>query len=161
MGIILYNNLQCPDILIQCSVLYTIIDNVLGFEPIDWSERMWSVRHIKGNMHGDWKLDLVGGEPAIAAPACHPLADYAGLYAEPGHGAIEIEVSGDTLYMTWRGVTQEMIHHTYDVFRIPEVKMDTLLVNSPVYFRTGADGSVCGFGFKMYDEVGPIEFERI
>ena len=24
-----------------------------------------------------------------------------------------------------------------------------------------ADGSVCGFGFKMYDEVGPIEFERI
>jgi len=160
IGIILYNNLQCPDILIQCSVLYTIIDKLLGFEPVDWSERMWSVRDIKGNMHGDWKLDLVGDAEETTAPS-HDLADYVGAYFEPGHGTLEIDLSEGKLYMTWRGVTQEMLHLNYDVFRIPEVKMDTLLVNAPIYFHTDAAGDICGFGFKMYDEVGPIEFRRI
>ena len=160
IGIILYNNLQCPDILIQCSVLYTIIDNLLGFEPVDWSERMWSVRDIKGNMHGDWKLDLVGGAEAGHAP-CHPLEDYVGTYGEPGHGVLDIELSEGKLYMTWRGFTQEILPLNYDVFRIPEVKMDTLLVNAPIYFHTDVNGQICGFGFKIYDEVDPIEFVRI
>ena len=160
IGIILYNNLQCPDILIQCSVLYTIIDNLLGFEPVDWSERMWSVRDIKGNMHGDWKLDLVGDAEAGHAP-CHPLEDYVGTYGEPGHGVLDIELSEGKLYMTWRGFTQELLPLNYDVFRIPEVKMDTLLVNAPIYFHTDVNGQICGFGFKLYDEVGPIEFVRI
>ena len=160
IGIILYNNLQCPDILIQCSVLYTIIDNLLGFEPVDWSERMWSVRDIKGNMHGDWKLDLVGDAEAGHAP-CHPLEDYVGTYGEPGHGVLDIELSEGKLYMTWRGFTQEILPLNYDVFRIPEVKMDTLLVNAPIYFHTDVNGQICGFGFKIYDEVDPIEFVRI
>ena len=160
IGIILYNNLQCPDILIQCSVLYTIIDNLLGFEPVDWSERMWSVRNIKGNMHGDWKLDLVGDAEAGHAP-CHPLEDYVGTYGEPGHGVLDIELSEGKLYMTWRGFTQELLPLNYDVFRIPEVKMDTLLVNAPIYFHTDVNGQICGFGFKIYDEVDPIEFVRI
>ena len=160
IGIILYNNLQCPDILIQCSVLYTIIDNLLGFEPVDWSERMWSVRDIKGNMHGDWKLDLVGDAEAGHAP-CHPLEDYVGTYGEPGHGVLDIELSEGKLYMTWRGFTQEILPLNYDVFRIPEVKMDTLLVNAPIYFHTDVNGQICGLGFKIYDEVDPIEFERI
>jgi len=160
IGIILYNNLQCPDILIQCSVLYTIIDKLLGFEPVDWSERMWSVRDIKGNMHGDWKLDLVGDAEAGHAP-CHPLEDYVGTYGEPGHGVLDIELSEGKLYMTWRGFTQEILPLNYDVFRIPEVKMDTLLVNAPIYFHTDVNGQICGFGFKLYDEVGPIEFVRI
>ncbi|MBO4881725.1 MAG: serine hydrolase [Firmicutes bacterium] len=161
MGIILYNNLQCPDILIQCSVLYTIIDKVLGFEPVDWSERMWSVKDIKGNMHGDWKLDLLGDEFVAGTTPSHDLADYVGTYAEPGHGQLEIDLAGDKLLMTWRGVTQEILHHHYDVFHIPEVKMDTLLVNAPIYFHTDVKGDICGFGFKLYDEVGPIEFVRI
>ena len=160
IGIILYNNLQCPDNLIQCSVLYTIIDNLLGFEPVDWSERMWSVRDIKGNMHGDWKLDLVGDAEAGHAP-CHPLEDYVGTYGEPGHGVLDIELSEGKLYMTWRGFTQEILPLNYDVFRIPEVKMDTLLVNAPIYFHTDVNGQICGFGFKIYDEVDPIEFVRI
>ena len=160
IGIILYNNLQCPDILIQCSVLYTIIDNLLGFEPVDWSERMWSVRDIKGNMHGDWKLDLVGDAEAGHAP-CHPLEDYVATYGEPGHGVLDIELSEGKLYMTWRGFTQEILPLNYDVFRIPEVKMDTLLVNAPIYFHTDVNGQICGFGFKIYDEVDPIEFVRI
>ena len=161
MGIILYNNLQCPDILIQCSVLYTIIDNVLGFEPVDWSERMWSVKDIKGNMHGDWKLDLLGDEFVAGTQPSHELADYVGAYAEPGHGTLEIDLAGDKLLMTWRGVTQEILHHHYDVFHIPEVKMDTLLVNAPIYFHTDVKGEICGFGFKLYDEVDPIEFKRV
>ena len=160
IGIILYNNLQCPDILIQCSVLYTIIDNLLGFEPVDWSERMWSVRDIKGNMHGDWKLDLVGDAEAGHAP-CHPLEDYVGTYGEPGHGVLDIELSEGKLYMTWRGFTQELLPLNYDVFRIPEVKMDTLLVNAPIYFHTDVNGQICGFGFRIYGEVDPIEFVRI
>ena len=160
IGIILYNNLQCPDILIQCSVLYTIIDKLLGFDPVDWSERMWSVRDIKGNMHGDWKLDLVGDAEAGHAP-CHPLEDYVGTYGEPGHGVLDIELSEGKLYMTWRGFTQELLPLNYDVFRIPEVKMDTLLVNAPLYFHTDVNGQICGFGFKIYDEVDPIEFVRI
>ena len=160
IGIILYNNLQCPDILIQCSVLYTIIDNLLGFEPVDWSERMWSVRDIKGNMHGDWKLDLVGDAEAGHAP-CHPLEDYVGTYGEPGHGVLDIELSEGKLYMTWRGFTQELLPLNYDVFRIPEVKMDTLLVNAPIYFHADVNGQICGFGFRIYGEVDPIEFVRI
>jgi len=127
---------------------------------VDWSERMWSVRDIKGNMHGDWKLDLVGDAEAGHAP-CHPLEDYVGTYGEPGHGVLDIELSEGKLYMTWRGFTQEILPLNYDVFRIPEVKMDTLLVNAPIYFHTDVNGQICGFGFKLYDEVGPIEFVRI
>ena len=64
--------------------------------------------------------------------------------------------------MLYRGVEQEMEHYHYDVFKVPHIKMDTLVTTAPLYFRTNAeDGSIEGFEFRLYSQVGPILFTRV
>ena len=165
MGMVVFNNLHEPDVLIQCSVMYTIIDNVLGLEQSpagSWADRFYAQRNNYGNMLGDWHCDLMGDHQVKGTSLSHDLDSYTGSYFEPGHGTIKIVRDGDRLKMLYRGVEQEMEHYHYDVFKVPHIKMDTLVTTAPLYFRTNAeDGSIEGFEFRLYSQVGPILFTRV
>ena len=162
LGIVVFNNIQKPDVLIQLSVVYSIIDHVLGLSEIDWSSRMWEQRENYGHMLEDWRIDMAGDSCVKDTRISHDLDAYTGKYYEPGHGIIEIIREGDSLKCLYRGVKQDMIHMHYDVFKVPDVKQDTLLYTCPINFLTNAqDGSIDRFEFKLYTQIGPLVFERI
>ena len=163
LGIVVFNNIHKPDVLVECSCIYTIIDNVLGLPREDWSSRFWAERNTYGHMLEDWQCDLMGdGAPVPGTNLSHGLDAYTGKYFEPGHGTIEIFREGDALRMKYRGVVQEMEHYHYDVFRVPHVKQDTLIYTCPLTFHTSyEDGSIDGFEFKLYSQVGPLWFRRV
>lgn len=160
-GIVLFNNLHAPDVLIQCSVMDTIIDNLLGLTPGNWAERYYAQRNNYGYMLGDWRCDLMGVDQVKGTSLSHDLKSYVGEYYEPGHGTIKIFQKDDGLGMIYRGVEQPMKHYHYDVFKVSCIKMDTLVVTAPLSFRTNSrDGSIDGFEFKLYPQVEPILFKR-
>lgn len=160
LGIVLFNNLHKPCILPQLAVLYPLLDRLLGLSFIDWSTRLYAERTNYGHMLEDWRVDLMGTQAPSAALSHTPEA-YVGTYANPGHGDIRIVREGADFFCVYRGVRQPMEHWHYDIFRVPHIKMDTLLVTAPLGFHTSlADGSVDGFEFRLYEQVGPIFFTR-
>ena len=181
LGIVVFNNIQKPDVLIEMSCVYEIIDNVLGLPKEDWSARIWAERNNYGHMLEDWRCDLMGESPRTeGTKPSHDLDAYCGKYFEPGHGYIEIfradGAEGDSagnntavgdsaagrLAMKYRGVIQEMEHYHYDVFQVNHVKQDTLIYTCPLEFFTSADdGSIDRFAFRLYSQVDPIVFRRV
>lgn len=181
LGIVVFNNIQKPDVLIEMSCVYEIIDNVLGLPKEDWSARIWAERNNYGHMLEDWRCDLMGESPRVEGTTpSHDLDAYCGKYFEPGHGYIEIfradGAEGDSagnntavgdsaagrLAMRYRGVIQEMEHYHYDVFQVNHVKQDTLIYTCPLEFFTSADdGSIDRFAFRLYSQVDPIVFRRV
>lgn len=162
LGIVVFNNIQKPDVLIQLSVIYSIIDNVLGLPKIDWAARMWDQRENYGHMLEDWRIDMAGTEAVPGTKPSHDLSAYTGEFFEPGHGTIQIIREGDELKCLYRGVKQDMIHMHYDVYKVPDVKQDTILYTCPLTFFTNAqDGSIDSLAFKLYKQVEPIIFKRV
>ena len=136
---------------------------MLGLSDSDWSSRIWAERNNYGHMLEDWQCDLMGeGGPISGTAPSHDLDSYTGTYSEAGHGQIEIFREGEELRMKYRGEVLHLEHYHYDVFRVPHVKQDTLVYTCPLTFRTSyEDGSIDGFEFKLYSQVGPLLFHRI
>lgn len=162
IGIVVFNNIHKPCVLPQTSVVYTIIDELLGLEKKDWSSRLYEQRENYGNLLEHWELDLMGNHKVSGSVLTHRPEDYVGLYSNPGHGQIEILYEGEEWSCLYRGVKQSMQHYHYDTFCVPNIKMDTLLVTSPLSFLTkDTDGSIDRFEFRLYSQVEPIVFKRI
>ncbi|HML36800.1 MAG TPA: serine hydrolase [Bacillota bacterium] len=162
LGIVCFNNVHKPCILAQASVAYTIIDNVLELGESNWSERFFEQRDNYGYLLEDWNLDLVGNERVNGTELSHSIDCYEGRYYNPGHGTIDIMEKDGRLKCIYRGVQQDMEHYHYDVFRVPHIKMDTLLITAPLAFRTDPkSGAIDRFEFGLYEQVEPIVFKRI
>lgn len=160
LGIIVFNNLHEPDILIQCSVVYTIIDRVLGLPPEDWASRMAEQKGNWGHMLENWDVNLMGKQVRETKPS-HAAVDFCGKYYEPGHGYVVILPDGDGIGMEYRGYRQKMKHFHYDVFQVCDIKMDTMVVQAPLTFLTDSDsGKIKGFSWKLYDGVDPVVFRK-
>ncbi len=160
LGIVVFNNIHKPCVLIETAVAWSIIDSVLGLPAVNWADRLYEQRNNYGNLLEHWALDLTSGDSAEEAPLSHKQEDYAGIYENPGHGPIRISFGKDGWICEYRGVNQKMEHCFYDTFRVPDVKMDTLLVTAPLTFIAGDDGQIDRFEFRLYPQVDPIIFKK-
>ena len=141
LGIVVFNNIHKPCVLIETAVAWSIIDSVLGLPAVNWADRLYEQRNNYGNLLEHWALDLTSGDSAEETPLSHKQEDYTGIYENPGHGPIRISFGKDGWICEYRGVNQKMEHCFYDTFRVPDVKMDTLLVTAPLTFIAGDDVS--------------------
>lgn len=161
LGIIILNNIHKPATLIQQSITYTIIDNVLGLTPEDWSTRFYNERNNYGHMLEDWNNNLMPGKPVSGTLPSHAISEYFGKYFNPGYGDINIDIINGQLKCIYRGVEEKMEHYHYDVFKVPNIKMDTLLVTSPLSFIVNPlTGEIDRFEFQLVDGIAPITFIR-
>ena len=160
LGIVVFNNIHKPCVLIETAVAWSIIDSVLGLPAVNWADRLYEQRNNYGNLLEHWALDLTSGDSAEEAPLSHKQEDYAGIYENPGHGSIRISFGKDGWICEYRGVNQKMEHCFYDTFRVPDVKMATLLVTAPLTFIAGDDGQIDRFEFRLYPQVDPIIFKK-
>ncbi len=159
-GIVVFNNIHKPCVLIETAVAYAVIDNLLGLPEGNWADRLYEQRNNYGNLLEHWELDLTEGKQIQGTCLSHRPEEYTGVYENPGHGSIEIKCEGDKWQCIYRGVVQPMEHYHYDTFIVPNIKMDTLLVTSPLTFMASDSGKIDRFGLRLYPQVDPIIFNK-
>jgi CubicO group peptidase (beta-lactamase class C family) len=139
------------------SITYNYFERCLGLEPLDWTARRRSEEQrdeAAGKLLGDFAL----AQPRSGTSPSHPLAAYAGTYAHPGYGPIEVAESGGRLGGTYNEMALELTHHHHDVFRlvIEELGDDCL-----VRFGTGYRGDVDSLEGPFEPFAPPIVFSRV
>ena len=161
IGIVCLVNLHKPCVLFLNSLWYTIMDNLLGLEPVDWSERFSKETGNYGGVYDHWEVNLLQAEPVKGTTPSHALQDYAGSYHNPGYGNFEIAMEKDQLTGFYRGMKQQLIHYHYDTFKAPDIKMDTQLYTLPLTFLTNPySGEIDSFAIPMEPRVDPILFKK-
>lgn len=160
IGIMIMINNHNSSILIEQSIFYTILDNLLGLEPKkDWSLYFKNQIGKWGGFYLDEVIDLFTGEPIKDTHPSHDLDNYVGEYWNPGYGKITIQRDGNNLKGIYRGVEQPISHYHYDTFKMPNIKMDTLLVTAPLTFYTNPyTGEIDKFDIPLEPSVTPILF---
>lgn len=131
-------------------------DRLLGLEPLDWNTR-W--REFYDTMIAE--VDKASAALAAArvpdTQPSHPLADYAGEYANPGYGDLTVENSGGQLTAVYNRLKLPLHHHHYDMFLIKADDLPTPLLAT---FALADDGSVNAVAIPLQPGVEPIRFTR-
>lgn len=161
-GVMIMINNHNSAVLAEQSILFTILDNVLGLEKTrDWSEFFEGQIGKWGGFYGDENIDLMPDAPVPDTKPSHELSAYTGEYWNPGYGKIVIERDGAGLKAKFRGMEQPMTHYHYDTFKMLHIKMDTMVVDAPATFYTDPyDGSISKFDVPFETAVAPIMFKR-
>ena len=122
-------------------------DLVLNLEPTDWYQRMYG----EGDKQDEEKKEDEEPEPRRIAGtrASHEINAYAGEYAHPGYGVVEIREKAGSLRLVYNGFDLPMEHWHYDVFRAKEESVGvTFMLN----FQTDQNGNV----YQMTTAMDPL-----
>jgi len=157
IGVVLLMNRHGSCGILENRIMFAILDSLLDLPPIDWVNRLAPYASDKY----EWDVNLLPGEAVKGTKPAHSAEEYAGKYWNPGYGSFDILKKGDGIEGLYRGVVQAMTHYHYETFRVPDIKMDTLLVTTPLTFVTDpATGKVSGFDIIMEPTIKPIRFEK-
>ena len=92
----------------------------------------------------------------------HPLADYKGLFNNPGYGDIEIYSKNDSLFARTNKDSLWLRHYHYDVFEVKgfdkEDGLDTSSGGTVLNFRTSDDGKIGSLSITLEPSLKPIAF---
>lgn len=157
LGVMVMSNFapnQVPTILV-----YRILDLLTGNEQTDWNRLYLDRREAQKRLAEEEEGALRAARVTGTLPS-HPLYDYAGIYAEPVTGKIEIRMEAGRLLFEYnpryRG---DLEHWHYDTFRVhwrhPIFDMDA---RTFLTFRFHESGEVSGCTVKFYY---PVEFRRL
>jgi CubicO group peptidase (beta-lactamase class C family) len=134
---------------------FSVFDRFIGLEKIDWHERFqaaWA-QFEQGQEAAKEAVDITresGTRPS------HPLEDYAGRYAHPAYGSVDIERDGKTFKGTHHGEAFELEHWHYDVFRVSSGQAEGM----KLAFLTNLNGDIDRVSVAMEPSVAPIEFAK-
>ena len=152
---------------IALGLMYELLDHYLGFPANGWPEKFAAYKQER--LAGALKaLDAVSAKPAKVGPSL-PLARYAGVYADPWYGNIEVAVQGKSLAIDFKSTPRmggRLEHWQYDTF-ITRFE-DTTIEPAYVTFGLDADGRVARVTMKpvspladfSYDYSGPVVHAR-
>jgi len=98
-------------------------------------------------------------------PATHSLADFAGLYKNPGYGAMKLFISTDSLFVKTVTHTLWLRHADYDIFDVfdkdPKEGIDTSEdAQLKVQFRMNLGGEIDGLESVFEAGLKPIVFTK-
>jgi len=99
------------------------------------------------------------------SPATHALAEFAGIYKNPGYGTMKLYVRSDSLFVKTVTQTLWLRHNNYDVFDIfnsdPKEGIDTSDNSGPkIQFRLNLTGDVDGLESLFEAGLKPIVFTK-
>lgn len=134
-----------------------VYDRVLGLEPIDWISR---AREQETRAEGTQAEGPADDQRVEGTPLSHELAEYAGDYAHPAYGVIEIAVQDDGLIAVFNGQSSELRRFHYDVFELPENPL-VPFSGLKVLFRYDKRGEINELLVPLESAVDDIVFERV
>ncbi len=91
----------------------------------------------------------------------HPLADYAGDYADPGYGTLRIAVDSGHLVATYNGIRTALEHWHYDVFNGLRNPADPTFEDMKYAFTGNVRGDLDAVAAPFEPNVDPIAFRRL
>lgn len=143
---------------IALGLMYELLDHYLGFPANDWPAKYSAFKQER--LAGALKaLDAPAAKPAKVGPSL-PLARYAGTYADPWYGNIEVGVSKGSLTIDFKptprmGGTLE--HWQYDTFitRLDDKTIEPAFVT----FGLDADGRVERITMKPVSPLADFSYD--
>jgi CubicO group peptidase (beta-lactamase class C family) len=158
LGIVVLTNLNGTSL--PTVVTLDLIDRFLGEEPTDWSGRYLALtKQIEGAQEQAEAVEEVGRRKGTQPS--HPLAEYAGTYAHPAYGEIEVTMPGDALHsaalhFAYHTLESPLEHWHYDVFRAADEELE----GAKLAFEAGLSGHVERLVMDLQPGVAAIEFEK-
>lgn len=139
-----------------------IADRMLGIKYFDWSQdRLKAVNKAKADAKKEEKTATSNRK--IGTKLSHPLADYAGLYANDGYGKYVVSVERDSLFLQTKAQKWWLRQYHYDIFEPFDMKggIDTT-DKSPirVQFTTGLVGDIESVAMTGFGTSKPVVFSR-
>jgi hypothetical protein len=93
----------------------TIADRMLGLPVRNWSQ--FSKDAVAKNKEAaKLKISADSADRKLGTKPSHALADYAGVYKNPGYGNIVVTRTGDSLAMGYNRLNARLRHYHYDIF---------------------------------------------
>jgi CubicO group peptidase (beta-lactamase class C family) len=137
----------------------TAMDRLLGGARKDWNGEALAQRAAAQG--GQRQMEDRKGEARIAGtrPA-HPLAAYAGTYADSGYGAATVALERDTLVVTYNGISARLAHWHYETFSGQRNAADPTFADMLFTFRTAPSGRVDALLVPFEPAVAPIVLRR-
>jgi len=137
-------------------ITYNIYDRLLGLEPVDWNARGLEQRKKAKEAEEKAKEEKDSKRKEGTKPS-YPLEDYAGAYENPGYGRIAVEFVDGALKATYNGMTSELEHFHFDVFRLKNDVFGELKVR----FLLNVDGEIESLSAPLQAGVADIVFTRV
>ena len=126
-----------------------LYDELLELEVKDWSHRALTALKNAADNRPEPPRPLPDTRPSL------PLVAYAGTYAHPGYGEIEVRSGSDSLYLTYAGEPDEPFgHFHYDVF------INTRPEPIRIQFFLDIDAKISALEAKLEPTLPPLRFLR-
>jgi CubicO group peptidase (beta-lactamase class C family) len=153
LGIVVLTNLDGTSL--PTVVTLDLIDRFLGAEPTDWSGRYLALtKQLEGAQEQAEAVEEVGRRKGTQPS--HPLAEYAGTYAHPAYGEIEVTTTGDALHLAYHTLESPLEHWHYDVFRASDEELE----GAKLAFEAGLSGHVERLVMDLQPGAAAIEFDK-
>ena len=159
MGVMVLTNRSGGMNPVPIMVAYNVYDRLLGLPEVDWNGRNLEERAEQEARAAETEGEMLAKRVEGTTPS-HSLADYAGVYAHPGYGLMEVAVGGDGLAVSYDDFMLDLEHFHYDVFRITSVP-NTVPVIGLVTFNSNSDGDVATVAIPFEPNGADIVFERV
>jgi hypothetical protein len=154
-------NRHKPIIPFAMSLKHTLLDAGLGLSPIDWIEILQAEDQNFSFFHYPHTLDLTEDLAAPDDIIIREAEAYAGVYSDPGYGAMEILADGAGLKAVFQGAEYRTEHIGGDVFRLIGILEDVNWITTSLEFSIDAGtGKALSVFAKLDPDTDAIEFVR-
>jgi CubicO group peptidase (beta-lactamase class C family) len=127
------------------TVVYNILERMLGLAPTPWNERWLDVMH-KFKAGTTAARSKAGADRIPGTQPSHPLEHYAGDYEHPAYGKLHIRLESSALHFQFRGPALPLTHVHYERFDTPD---DELQGKWTVNFSTDPLGEVSALHMSL------------
>lgn len=137
----------------------TAMDRLFGGERKDWNGEGLRLRDAAaaGN---NAAADRKGEARVPGTKPSHPLASYAGTYADSGYGAATVTLESDTLIFRYNSISAKLAHWHYETFAALRNVGDPTFADQLFTFRTNGKGKVDALTVAFEPAVAPIDLRR-
>lgn len=161
LGIVAFSNFGPPSIARQ--IIQHAFDLLMELNPVRPFEETLAEYEMK---IVDTRLRNASVRRVDGTSLSHRLDEYAGSYAHPAYGRIDIRKVGSSLVLLRNNLEFLLEHWHYDVWVIAE--NDLFPIQKPhafdrasrIPFETGVDGHITAFSLQLEPAVSPIRFAR-
>lgn len=139
-------------------LMYELLDHYLGRPHVDWVERFRTYKKEKVDEALN-ALKAATAKPAAVGPSLPPEG-YAGTYADPWYGNIEVSVKGGKLAIDFKSTPRmsgALEHYQYDTFvtRLDDKSIEPAYVT----FSLNADGKVDRITMKAASPLADFSYD--
>jgi CubicO group peptidase (beta-lactamase class C family) len=154
IGVVILSNLGTP--ISALPIAYYIYDKLLGYEYIDWNERIRNeaTKMFKSIENANESAKKPQKENTNSS---HSFEEYTGIYEHPGYGTLKIEIDKNSLKLTYNDLEFTLMHKCYDIFTMTIMEFHVI----PVTFNYDSNGSIKSVSIPFEQSVKEIVFKKI